>query len=455
MNITKGILIAIGFAASAFAGDLRIVPPAPDSSDQIIAEMGGTWNDGCVPNEPSVSRTGDEIVITLTTRPGPCTSVVSPWSQTVKLGSLPPALYTLSVNISHSVSPRTPWRTLQFPVTDADSPYSIVPNVGTVDGGTEVTIRGEFGTCPFAPPCINPQVLFGGVPASSVKEVIGGVVAVTPAHAAGVVDIELRGRAGTQVAVLPAAFTFGGPGHPDRAAWTPVLIPVLFNGPGAFGSQWITEAHSYNDSDAAITPLNRDGVSNCLPNISPCPTPLFAPKAWSPFFNDGPNPAGRLIWIPRTQTNALHFSLRVRDLSRESDGLGTEIQVVREDDLRDVIHIVNVPIGPGFRHNLRIYDLGFGNARQVTVFAYATDDTLLFVRSLTLDSPEEGCLGGPLGCVPNVPRFAALTDFSSLVPASRDRIRLEIQPSAFGMQLWAFVSVTNNATQQITTITPQ
>ena len=35
------------------------------------------------------------------------------------------------------------------------------------------------------------------------------------------------------------------------------------------------------------------------------------------------------------------------------------------------------------------------------------------------------------------------------------RIMLEIVPATEGMRIWSFASVTNNVTQQITTITPQ
>lgn len=36
-----------------------------------------------------------------------------------------------------------------------------------------------------------------------------------------------------------------------------------------------------------------------------------------------------------------------------------------------------------------------------------------------------------------------------------DTVRAEIEPLTEGLRYWAFVSVTNNETQHVTTITPQ
>lgn len=77
----------------------------------------------------------------------------------------------------------------------------ITPAVGPIAGGTSVTITGTgFAT--------GDQVIFGGIPATS-KTVTSSsqLVAITPPHAAGTVDVELTNAAG-QKSSLPQSFTY-------------------------------------------------------------------------------------------------------------------------------------------------------------------------------------------------------------------------------------------------------
>jgi hypothetical protein len=77
----------------------------------------------------------------------------------------------------------------------------ITPAVGPIGGGTSVTITGTG----FAS---GNQVTFGGIPAASVTVASGSqLIAITPPHAAGIVDIELSNAAG-QKSSLPKSFTY-------------------------------------------------------------------------------------------------------------------------------------------------------------------------------------------------------------------------------------------------------
>lgn len=455
MNFTRALLFVTAVSTPVFAEYLRIEPALPDSSDQVVAEFGGVWRDGCIPNSPSVIQRGNnEIAIVLQTPVGPCPAATTPWESRATIAPLPPGVYTLLLEVVATPPVSQPRATLTFPVSEANASFTLTPKAGPSAGGTDVFVSGSLGSCPFVPPCHDPQVLFGGVAATSVKEVSGGVIATTPAHSPGTVDVEIRGRAGTTLAVLRSAFTFQGPGSPHPANYTPVLIPLIFQGPGAFGSEWVTTAMGYNDSDVAVTPLNHV-VTNCPPNVSPCPLPLFAPRVWDSFHHGVLYPTGVILWLPRDQDEDLHFSLRVRDRSRSDDNDGTDIPVVREKELLREVHLLDVPLRAGFRHTIRIYDLGFSEGRRVTVTAFGPFGETLATSSATLVAERENCLGGPVGCIPSFPRFASLSDFVSSDLPGVDRMRLEIRPSDPGMRLWAFVSITNNVTQQITTVTPE
>jgi hypothetical protein len=70
------------------------------------------------------------------------------------------------------------------------------PGAGTIAGGTVVTIDGtDFNN--IAPPAVKPVVRFGGVAATVVSFTDTKIMAISPAHAAGVVDVTVTTFAGT------------------------------------------------------------------------------------------------------------------------------------------------------------------------------------------------------------------------------------------------------------------
>jgi hypothetical protein len=459
MRALRTAVLILFFATPSFAGYVRIVPAAPHSNDAIVVDLVGTSGDSCVPRNPQLSRVGNQIDILLTIPTGLCLLAPTSWEERVPIGSLPPGVFTLQVRVdSPSFKPPIVWHPsdrLSFAVTRANPEFTFTPNVGATAGGAEVFVAGSFGSC-VEPACFTPQVFFGGIRAATVREAWGGVIATTPAHTAGAVDVEVRGRAGTTLATLPVAFTFAAPGLPSPAAYTPVLLPVIFSGPGDRGSMWVTEASAYNRSHIAITPLNREAVTTCPPNVSPCPAPAFAPHAWDDFHHGANYPGGLILWIPRNQADDLHFALHARDSSRTTENIGSEILVVREDELLREVHLLNVPVRPGFRQTLRVYDIAAGGTSCVGVHFYSKTNEYLGFRGLLLSSPDASCFDPNSHCTPSRPRYGEISDFPPRnLPASIDSVRISISTLDPGARLWAFVSVTNNVTQQITTVTPQ
>jgi len=77
----------------------------------------------------------------------------------------------------------------------------ITPAVGPIAGGTSVTISGTgFAT--------GDQVIFGGIPATSITVTSSSqLIAITPPHVAGTVDVELTNGAG-QKSSLSQGFTY-------------------------------------------------------------------------------------------------------------------------------------------------------------------------------------------------------------------------------------------------------
>lgn len=80
---------------------------------------------------------------------------------------------------------------------------SVAPTSGISFGGTEVTITGERFVA-------GATVTFGGVPGTNIAVESGTTIrATTPAHASGVVDVQVSG--GTGSSMLAQAFTFVAP----------------------------------------------------------------------------------------------------------------------------------------------------------------------------------------------------------------------------------------------------
>ena len=89
----------------------------------------------------------------------------------------------------------------QATTSPALSVTAVTPTSGTSAGGTPVTITGTGFSA-------GSQVKFGGVPAGNVNVASGTQLTVTtPAHPAGVVDVEVATSSGTK-ASSPGAFTY-------------------------------------------------------------------------------------------------------------------------------------------------------------------------------------------------------------------------------------------------------
>jgi hypothetical protein len=230
-----------------------------------------------------------------------------------------------------------------------------------------------------------------------------------------------------------------------------ILIPVSTRGPipGAYGSLWAIELTGYNAADQHVE-VKGDGIcgipEGCGPHLANAHT-VFTPDLGYKSFREGD---GEFFYVRRPLNRKVHFTLRTRDLSRQAQTWGTELPVVREDQIPEgAVHLVDVPVTPGFRSTVRIYNMGEEILRtahaNVRIFDIKTN-ALLSENSVVLSTN---------GAQPTaVPAQAHLFDFGSMLAGFEGRVRLEIHPSGDASRLWAFVSVTNNETQHVTHITP-
>jgi hypothetical protein len=230
-------------------------------------------------------------------------------------------------------------------------------------------------------------------------------------------------------AMLLAAPLFAQDNQNER-----LLLPI-FTPPvaGAFGAEFHTSVTIANTSDTVLSlsglEYDCNVVLSCLQTpgrIDMAPERVLTSETLVP--NGGP---GRFVYVPKSDLERLSMSLRIHDVTREDLNFGTEMPIVRESEfVTDRIVFPLVPVFPWYRNTLRIYA-----ASPVDVMVKAGAQPAVRI-SLTgaVDSFD--------------PAYAVFTNFKGTGLA-----RVTIQAVDQHVPIWAFITVTNNQTQAITTIT--
>jgi hypothetical protein len=415
---------------------VEIIPAAPTTATPVSAIF--RYYASCPP-PPEVTRVGNAFHVLL--KQGPCLSPPALVAFTVDFGKLAPGDYeVIGEGPYNGGVARVDYGA--FFVRDADATIIVLgQSFGPTTGGTQVTLLpGSAVNCSGAH-CPLPQVLFNGAPAKIDTDAFarGQLVVTAPPGAKGVADVVVVGSAGT---TSGRVFRYYDPNEgPLPSMFERVLVPVWFSGPGAFGSNWTTDVTMLNPNSFGFEPYRRS------------PLPFVAAMSTIRLDFGASRAGGVLFFSPRDFTPAPRFGSLVRDLSRNADDWGTEVRVVRESDFRTAeFSLINVPVDARFRATLRIYDADSVES-QVGVFAYAMDGTVLAFKTVQLRSATPCPPFQP--CASDDPAYAQV-DLLALFPeiAGQPRVRLTLRP-ATGARTWAFATITNNATQHVTVITPQ
>jgi hypothetical protein len=214
----------------------------------------------------------------------------------------------------------------------------------------------------------------------------------------------------------------------------------------AFGSRWVANEFIRNTGS---TPVDYIRPS--------CPTAFcgftFRPGETVESLDD---PFG-LFFISGSADQVRFFSV-VRDISRQNESWGAEIRAVRERELQqDRIELIRVPTDPAFRRNLRLYtvrtttEVNEVSVLRVRAYDGAEDlalrERLLGEREFMLDSRK--------GPEPDYVGYEFVGNIDDLFAGTKtDAIRLVIERVSGTAKLWAFVTLTNNETHHVTTVTP-
>ena len=305
--------------------------------------------------------------------------------------------------------------------------------------------------CPVSS-CLGAQISFGEKSATVVRESGGTAFVLTPSHSPGPVDVVVRVDGIDRR--YPSAFTYVSPAEYDT-----VLLPSFTDAtvPGAFGSLWKIDHGVFNANEITVLPgvdvmhVFQSCVTLCIssPEVPPRqvrPIPTADPYTFPPNW---------LLHVRRPVADALRYTMRVRDLSRQEETWGTELPVVRERDFLQRVQLFDVPLQPRFRQTLRIYAMPEGTAccNTLTVRFYAVDDgELLHTTTLPLRVPDAFYGGPEFPLQPETAEIDSLGGIAELTGEEQVRIEIEATPRR---RLWAYVSVTNNETQHVTIVHPQ
>jgi hypothetical protein len=167
---------------------------------------------------------------------------------------------------------------------------------------------------------------------------------------------------------------------------------------------------------------------------------------------------GRVVWIDRAAVNDVHFgyTLISNDASLLAPVQRTALPVVRERELRrGRIELLNVPASPQrFRRMLRIYDVLRDGSAVVTVrveLMHVGGAGTLETFTVPIDRVDGADASYPYYA--EVPLELPCLRFGSEECGGYEaRLSLTVAPD---IPFWAFVSSTDNVTQQVSIYAPQ
>lgn len=249
------------------------------------------------------------------------------------------------------------------------------------------------------------------------------------------------------------------------AGYVPVLLPVYAERPvaGVNGASFATRLSVFSTRDFSFYPGAYDDVQTVGAGV-----PLLSIRS-----SESQSTKGRIVWLDGAAAEDVHFgyTLVSTDASAIAPDQRTALPVVRQRELRrGRVDLLNVPARPiltypegvagvvsgqRFRHMLRIYDVARNGSAVATVrigVSNVAGDAPMKTLTVPVDRADGSDASYPYYA--ELPLDLPCLPFSLHTPcAAYDaRISITIEPD---IPYWAFVSTTDNLTQQVSISAPQ
>lgn len=239
-----------------------------------------------------------------------------------------------------------------------------------------------------------------------------------------------------------------GPAEP----WTRILFPLTEPSMAGRGTRWETELAGLVLADEKIGFRPDPEEFGGIPEFRWPPYPLRTSFDLHEHLIPGWERGGQFLYVPTDQASKVRLNARVRNASRA--GAGAELPLPREHEFTNgTVVLLNVPVGPAYRQTLRVYDDRGCNPTEVEIRLYADDETE--PRTVIRDVLEGHCSHFTTAeLLPVYPGYLQL-DLSGHVTGNLASWRIEVQPLEPDVRLWAFASVTNRQTHEVTIVSPQ
>lgn len=305
-----------------------------------------------------------------------------------------------------------------FPAFADITVSTITPASGLISGGTIVHLHGTnlFGA-PLACASVvcSVYVQFGDTLGTVIFDSAGEIVVVAPPHAAGPVDLVVNVPVSPQL-TLKNAFTYQDPGS-DTVR---VLLPIAAGTQGILNTSWQTDVLAHNETTASV-------------NIAGTTVPPISTRR----LTLSPASTGMFLQLPRSVFDAVTITTHVHDKTHDAENLGVDVPSVPETQFRRAVVLSGVPNDARYRGLLRVYGYPGSYAITVRVRNDSTEE-LLADQQLTLAGSDVAYLQLPISAAATAPvlRIEVTTTGTSDPP------------------IWAFITLTNNTTEAVTTITP-
>jgi hypothetical protein len=226
---------------------------------------------------------------------------------------------------------------------------------------------------------------------------------------------------------------------PISAVADEFLLPISANGlAGGYGTFWRANLIVLNRGEE-LAFIDIDRV--CSP-AGLCPDALsVSPGEWHTTGLEGRG-RGHLVRVVEG-TPEFSYRLYVSDSLVELGRVLMELPIIPVDSLgSDPLALFKIDLPMETRHALRIYDLSTVPNPTVRITAtYMFGNVVFFDQEVTLQGRDD-----------LHPAEATLFDF---LPSPDSDILLTVRPLNPEMRVWAFLSVTDNLTQDLVLYTPQ